>query len=89
MNDVVVIYIEEVVTSVLITVDELDENINLTVGEIIESIVIEIQDVGIKGDSGLGAQEAQEIQNRLSSLETGIGDTDFDFENEVTNFLSF
>lgn len=89
MDDVINILIEETNETVSISIEETTNDISILVEEVSEEVNITIQDVGIKGDDGLGAAEADDIRDRLDTLETGVDNTDYDFKTEIDTFLSF
>lgn len=89
MNDTVNILIEETNEAVSVSVEETTTDVSIQVNEVTEEITVVVEDVGIKGNDGLGAAEAQDIIDRLDALETGVDDTDYDFRTEINTFLAF
>ena len=45
--------------------------------------------VGTKGEAGAAGEGVATLLPRLEDLETSIGDTDYNFGEEINNFLSF
>ena len=45
--------------------------------------------VGARGSAGESGQGSSTLLPRLEELETGVGDTNYDFREEINNFLSF
>ena len=45
--------------------------------------------VGARGAAGEAGQGSSTLLPRLEELETGVGDTNYDFREEINNFLSF
>ena len=45
--------------------------------------------VGTKGAAGVAGEGVATLLPRLEELETNIGDTDYNFREEINNFLSF
>lgn len=45
--------------------------------------------VGLRGEAGQAGEGVATLQPRLDALETNIGDLDYNFKEEINNFLSF
>lgn len=72
MSDVINIQVEELIEHTNINVEVCEEQIHINVQEITETVNLIVQEVGIKGNDGidgLGADEAEDIRNRLTEIE--------------------
>ena len=68
-EETIIILVEENNSTTELSIIENNDSIEVEVSEIEEVVNLTIEEVGIKGDDGLGANEANDIRDRLLILE--------------------